>query len=88
MLDLDQEGPPRLGRIGLVQTPQIFYNRNILVRLTAKDLLIITPLFRHGGRCMSGCKMLEGSEISICCSCNTALLSDKPSLHAAMVVFL
>lgn len=43
ILDLDQEGPPRLGQIGLVQTPQIFYNRDILVRLAAEDLLLITP---------------------------------------------
>ena len=33
MLDLDKEGGPGLGNIGLVQTPQIFYNRNILVSM-------------------------------------------------------
>ena len=38
MLDLEQEGPPGLGRIALVQTPQIFYNRNVLVRLITMDL--------------------------------------------------
>lgn len=31
LLDLDKEGGPGLGKIALVQTPQIFYNRNVLV---------------------------------------------------------
>ena len=31
LLDVDKEGGPGLGQIALVQTPQIFYNRNILV---------------------------------------------------------
>jgi hypothetical protein len=31
LLDVDKEGGPGLGQIALVQTPQIFYNRNVLV---------------------------------------------------------
>ncbi len=31
LLDLDKEGGPGLGQVALVQTPQIFYNRNVLV---------------------------------------------------------
>ena len=52
MLDLAKEGPPRLGRVALVQTPQIFYNRNVLVSLTAKHLL------ETGDDCVCGCNLL------------------------------
>ena len=31
LLDVDKAGGPGLGQIALVQTPQIFYNRNVLV---------------------------------------------------------
>ncbi len=31
LLDVEKEGGPGLGQIALVQTPQIFYNRNVLV---------------------------------------------------------
>ena len=33
LLDLDRDARPGLGQIALVQTPQVFYNRNVLVRI-------------------------------------------------------
>ncbi|DBA95650.1 hypothetical protein WJX82_007031 [Trebouxia sp. C0006] len=42
LLDVDKEGGPGLGQIALVQTPQIFYNRNVLMVRFLDGLLKMT----------------------------------------------
>ena len=47
MLDLDKESGPGLGKIGLVQTPQIFYNRNVLVSSFIVHAVALVVHFDH-----------------------------------------
>lgn len=40
LLDADKAGGPGLGQIALVQTPQIFYNRNVLVSAYSLQIIL------------------------------------------------
>ena len=40
LLDVDKAGGPGLGQIALVQTPQIFYNRNVLVSAYSHQIIL------------------------------------------------